>query len=479
MSAFNIPIWLAQLLTQRGLFSESQVKAFFSPSSLEVHDPFLMSDMKEAVKLLFHTIDRKQKVMVYGDYDVDGTTAVSMMSDFLHELGVDHINYIPDRFTEGYGVSDQGIETAIDQNCKLIITLDCGIRAAKPIAKAKENGIKVIVCDHHQPGEILPDAYAILNPKKVNCTYPFKELSGAGVGFKLIQAFSQEQGWEWEDITHHLDLLALSIAADMVNIQGENRFLASQGLEIINSSERRIGLDLLLKKAKRDEIQLTITDLVFALSPRINAAGRLGSASDAILLLSKTSSQIEKENTVEKIEQLNSQRKLLDQRIKEEALEQIRATNNHNLSHCTVVCSQDWHKGVVGIVASRLIEEHYRPTVVLAESEGMVTGSVRSINGIDVHKALQHCESVLKKYGGHVMAAGLLLEKEKLPEFRKLFNEAIVLQQEKHLTPTIKIHAEVGLDQWTDKMFKIIERMEPFGPGNQRPLFIAKGVILE
>ncbi|MGB1031262.1 MAG: single-stranded-DNA-specific exonuclease RecJ, partial [Flavobacteriales bacterium] len=309
VSAFNIPIWLAQLLTQRGLFSESQVKAFFSPSSLEVHDPFLMSDMKEAVKLLFHTIDQKQKVMVYGDYDVDGTTAVSMMSDFLHELGVDHINYIPDRFTEGYGVSDQGIETAIDQNCKLIITLDCGIRAAKPIAKAKENGIKVIVCDHHQPGEILPDAYAILNPKKVNCTYPFKELSGAGVGFKLIQAFSQEQGWEWEDITHHLDLLALSIAADMVNIQGENRFLASQGLEIINSSERRIGLDLLLKKAKRDEIQLTITDLVFALSPRINAAGRLGSASDAILLLSKTSSQIEKENTVEKIEQLNSQRK--------------------------------------------------------------------------------------------------------------------------------------------------------------------------
>ena len=478
VAAFNIPLWIAHLLTQRNVCSELQVRQFFSPSSLEVHDPFLMSDMEKAVQQLLYTISQGHKIMVYGDYDVDGTTAVSMMSDFLDEVPADHITYIPDRFQEGYGVSMLGIETAINENCKLIITLDCGIRALKPIAKAKENGIKVIVCDHHEPGHELPPAFAILNPKKENCNYPFKELSGAGVGFKLIQAFSQEQGLDWDDIAHHLDLLALSIAADMVSIQGENRFLASQGLKILNSNHRRTGLDLLLTKAKRNEIQLTISDLVFALAPRINAAGRLGSASDAILVLKNSGALKTKQKTVVKIEKLNGQRKLLDQRTKEEALEQIKLSNNHQLTHCTVV-NGPWHKGVVGIVASRLIENFYRPTVVLAEQDELLTGSVRSIEGIDVHLALKHCAPLLKKFGGHQMAAGLLLEKTQLNAFRKSFNEAILLQKKEHLLPTLKVHAKVELDEWSDKIFKIIERMEPFGPGNPRPLFMAENVMLE
>lgn len=479
ISAFAIPYWIASLLVQRGLFSDLEVKNFFNPSGQELHDPFLLSDMKEAVKLLFHTVEQKQKIMVYGDYDVDGTTAVSMISDFLRELETEHINYIPDRFDEGYGVSMKGIQTAVDEKCNLIITLDCGIRAIEPIAKAKEMGIKVIVCDHHEPGPELPNAYAILNPKKVNCKYPFKELSGAGVGFKLIQAFGQEQGWEWEDTKHHLDLLAISIAADMVGIQGENRYLVSCGLKLLNSSKRRLGIDLLLEKAKRKDQELKLSDLVFALAPRINAAGRIGSATAAVTVLTKHGDKEEKLEAIELIESYNTKRKQLDQQTKEEALDQIKLSNNHGLSHSTVVHSSTWHKGVVGIVASRLIDAYYRPSVVLAEKDGLLTGSVRSIKGIDVHSALENCKSVLIKFGGHVMAAGLLLEKKNLEEFKHLFDSAIKKQSEKLLTPSIKIHAEVDLDQWTDKTFRIIERMEPFGPGNARPTFLAKDVIIE
>ncbi len=476
---FNLSPWIAKVLLDRGLSDKQSLDRYFQPQFKDSHSPQLLLNMDKALSLLQDAISKKKKIMVYGDYDVDGTTAVSMMADFLWQHEALFTAYIPDRYKEGYGLSVEGVKSAIDSDVALLITLDCGIRAVENIRMAREAGIEVIVCDHHEPGENLPPASAILNPKQENCTYPFDGLSGAGVGFKLIQAFADASGYDEEYMLRFTDLLAVSIAADIVPVIDENRIFLTLGLQRLNSKHLRPGLKALLEAAQFSKEKLNLGDLLFVIAPRINAAGRLKSGMLAVQVLRDRGEDPEALRKMAlDLEKTNQERRSLDEGITAEALEQCVSNHFFECSHCNVVSGEGWHKGVVGIVASRLIENHHRPSVVLAEQDGYLTGSVRSIRGVDVHAALNQCAHLLDRYGGHTMAAGLSFPKDQLQNFRKCFNQAIKEQAPSLGRPSLQVSCEIDASAIDKKSFLILEKMEPFGPKNSRPLFQSKMVLL-
>ncbi|MDX5346650.1 MAG: single-stranded-DNA-specific exonuclease RecJ [Hymenobacteraceae bacterium] len=467
---------LAAVLCMRGVCTFEEAKAFFRPSLEDLHDPFLMKDMDKAIDRLLTAIHHQEKVLVYGDYDVDGTTSVALVYDFLSAFVPQIDFYIPNRYTEGYGVSTQGIDWASENNFSLIISLDCGIKSVDKVAYAKSKGIDFIICDHHLPDEELPDAVAVLDPKRSDCPYPFKELSGCGVGFKLLQAFCLSQGHDMESLYELLDLVVVSIAADIVPITGENRVLAYFGLRKLNSgAPLRPGLEALKELAGLKE-ELDISSIVFGFAPRINAAGRMGDAKRSVrMLLAKTKDEAHQMADI--INETNKERRTKDTNITKEALEMIEKDELLRNSRSTVLYKDNWHKGVIGIVASRCIEKYYRPTIILTQSNGLATGSARSVHGFNVHSAIHECADLLEQYGGHMYAAGLTLKVENIPAFREKF-ERIVSSTitSEQLIPQIEIDTKLHLSQVTNKFYNILKQMEPFGPGNMRPVFMSECV---
>ncbi len=469
---------LAQLLVQRGINTFEEAKNFFRPSLSDLHDPFLMKDMDKAVERISNAILNKQKILVYGDYDVDGTTAVSLVYTFLHNQYVNVSYYIPDRYKEGYGISIQGIDYAKENNYDLIIALDCGIKSIDKIDYANALGIDFIICDHHRPGSTLPAAVAVLDPKRTDCDYPYKELSGCGVGFKLIQAISQQKGIPFSDLEQYLDLVAVSIAADIVPITGENRILAFHGLNFLKLNNRpgfKAILDL--SNFKKDEI--TVNDVVFLIAPRINAAGRIESGNSAVELL------VSKNDNVagllgDGINEHNLKRKDLDASITEHALQMIEESEDHKYRKSTVLYNSAWHKGVIGIVASRLTEKYYRPTIVLTKSNDenkMVSGSARSVKDFDVYNAIESCSDLLEQFGGHMYAAGLTMKEENVQAFIERFEEVVVATiEDRMLIREVEIDAELTLMDITPKFFNVLKQFAPFGPGNMSPNFKSTSV---
>ena len=470
----NISEILGQLLVQRGINDFDSAKNFFRPHLSDLHDPFLMKDMDKAVLRLQKAINENEKIMVYGDYDVDGTTSVSMVYHFLSGLTKNIEYYIPDRYAEGYGVSEKGIAYAASINVQLLITLDCGIKAIDRVNEGNRNEIDFIICDHHQPGKELPSAIAILDPKRPDCNYPFKELCGCGVGFKLLQAFCLKENQSLNILYPYLDLVTLAIGADIVPIIGENRVMAYYGLKTINSNPR-MGIKTLLQTAKAGK-NITITDLVFIAGPRINAAGRIHSARKAVQLLISEDEEMALEFSKD-IEENNLTRRDLDRSITKEALEMIAANKAWENNKSTVVYKADWHKGVIGIVASRLIETYYRPTVVFVKSGNIAAGSARSVKGFDLYHALEQCSDQLIQFGGHKYAAGMTIEIDKIDAFRKKFEEVVaktILPE--CLIPEITIDLELDFADISPKLFRIISQMAPFGPGNMTPVFLSEKV---
>ena len=461
---------VAHLLVVRGITTYDMAKSFFRPQISDLHSPFLMKGMEDAIERIELAIKKGEKILIYGDYDVDGTTSVAMMYSFLSRF-TDKIGYyIPDRYDEGYGISFKGIDYAQLEEYSLIIALDCGIRAVKQVEYASNKQIDFIICDHHTPGVNIPRAISILNPKQSDCEYPYKELSGCGVGFKLIQGLSEKRGIDFNEIGEYLDLLAVSIGADIVEMTGENRVLAFYGIRVINESPR-VGLKALIEKSGK-QTPLTITDVVFGIAPRINAAGRIEHGKRAVQLLIETNESKAKD-FAEGIENHNTERKELDQNITNEALEMI-----DDSKKSTVVYSSDWHKGVVGIVASRLIENYYKPTIVLSEKDGELTGSARSVHDFDLYSAIAKCEHLCEKFGGHKYAAGLSIKKENLPQFIDAFEKAVIESiTEDQLIPKINIDKIIDIDAVDDKLYRIIKQFAPFGPKNLSPIFVSKGVI--
>ena len=461
---------VAHLLVLRGIKTFTEAKLFFRPELSHLHDPFLMKNMDLAVKRIVTAISKKQKILVYGDYDVDGTTSVAMMYSFLKKYNQNIEYYIPCRYEEGYGISLKGIDYANANNFALIIALDCGIRDIEQIDYANERGIDFIICDHHTPSDKIPNAIAVLNPKQIDCNYPYKELSGCGVGFKLIQAYCINNDISFEEIIEYLDLLTVSIGADIVPMTGENRVLAFYGLKQINSTPR-VGLKALMDAASKTK-ELTISDVVFGIAPRINAAGRIEHAKKAVEILVEQDYDRAK-LFADGIEENNKTRKDLDQSITKQALEMVDETKKS-----TVVFSQKWHKGVVGIVASRLIESYYKPTIVLAENDGLLTGSARSVHDFDLYEAISKCAHLCQKFGGHKYAAGLSIKKENLhpfiDAFEKVVSETITEDQ---LSAKIEVDMEIDINDVDEKLFRIIKQFAPFGPLNLAPAFISKGVI--
>ena len=466
-SKLTVPKVIAKLLTQRGITSFEQAKFFFRPEWSQLHDPFLMQDMQAAVARIVKAINQQEKVMIYGDYDVDGTTSVALVTSYLK----DKINYltpyIPDRYKEGYGISMSGIDAAKEEGITLIIALDCGIKAHKQVIYAAERGIDFIICDHHLPSEILPLAVAVLDPKRADCGYPFKELCGCGIGFKLIQAIQIYLNLPPKALTTYLDLVATAIAADIVPMEGENRTLTFLGLQQFHENPR-IGLQFFLKTLKKP---IKVTDLVFVIAPRINAAGRMDHGLSAVELLMTDNLQLALPKA-RSIDFFNTERRSTDERITAEALQQI-ILNEDTTCFSTVVFHPSWHKGVIGIVASRLIETYYRPTVVLTESEGVISGSVRSVSGFDVYQALEACSDFMIQFGGHKYAAGLTLKPEQLTGFKQCFEayvESHLLPEQ--LQPNYSYDLEIHFDALTPKLYRIINQMAPFGPKNTRPVFV-------
>ena len=468
--ALNVSEIVAHLLVLRGITTFDEAKSFFRPEISHLNDPFLMKNMQKAVDRIQTVIANGEKVLVYGDYDVDGTTSVAMMYSFLKKKVKEIEYYIPCRYDEGYGISLKGIDYAKENNFTLIIALDCGIRAVNQVDYANEKGVDFIICDHHNPGEKIPKALALLNPKQSDCNYPYKELSGCGVGFKLIQAFSQQNNIDFSEIIEYLDLLTVSIGADIVPMTGENRVFSFYGLQQINKTPR-VGLKALMEIANKTK-EVTITDVVFGVAPRINAAGRIEHAKKAVEILVET--DYDKAMLfADKIEKNNTTRKGLDKSITKEALEMIDVKKKS-----TVVHSENWHKGVVGIVASRLIETHYKPTIVLAEKDGLLTGSARSVHDFDLYSALAKCEHLCEKFGGHKYAAGLSIKKENLPQFIDAFEKVVSESiDEDQLTPKINIDMVIDINDADDKLYRIIKQFAPFGPKNLPPIFVSKGVI--
>lgn len=468
---------LSKLLYKRGVSTFEEAKAFFRPSLDQLHDPFLMKDMDEAVNRLTEAIGNNEKIMVYGDYDVDGTTSVATFYGFLNEFYDNLGYYIPNRYKEGYGVSSQGILFAKENGYSLIVTLDCGIKAVDRVAQANDLGIDVIICDHHMPGEQLPAACAVLDPKREDCQYPYKELSGCGVGFKLLQGFAIQSGIELEKLYPYLDLLAVSIASDIVPITGENRIMAFFGLQKVNSDPRP-GLKALIELCRAQK-ELTISSIVFGIGPRINAAGRMDDAGAAVdLLLAKT-----KEDAFDlaaTVNDKNDARRNFDSANTEEAIEMINSSDAFLNAKSTVLYKEDWHKGVIGIVASRCIDKFYKPTVILTESNGMVTGSARSVYGFDVYAAICECSDLLEQYGGHMYAAGVTMPIENVDTFRQKFEKVVARDiTEDQLTPCINIDSLVLLDEISERFFSIISQMSPFGPGNRQPVLVSENVHAE
>ena len=468
----GVPFEIANLLIQRGIEDFDAAKNFFRPELSDLHDPYLMLGMDKAVNRISTAIANHEKIMVYGDYDVDGTTSVALVFSYLTAYYPDCIYYIPDRYEEGYGISKKGIDYAKEEVISLIIALDCGIKALDNTTYAKEMGIDFIICDHHLPGADLPEAVAILDPKQNNCNYPFKDLCGCGIGFKLIEALTQERGLSFEMILPYIDLVAMAIAADIVPILGENRILTYYGLAQIRKNPRE-GIKLFVTGIKRE---LNVTDLVFVIAPRLNAAGRIKHGSLAVeLLLSNDPTEALSRGRA--IELFNSERQVLDQHITEQALDQI-VENQEQNNYSSVVFQPDWHKGVIGIVASRLIEKYYRPTVVFTASGDFFTGSVRSVKGLDVFQILDSCKDHVEKFGGHRYAAGLTIKAEAYIAFKKAFEQAVaVTVKPEQRIPSVDYDMEISLDRITPKFFRIMNQMAPFGPGNMRPVFMTKNCI--
>jgi single-stranded-DNA-specific exonuclease len=466
---------IISLLCQRSVCSFEEAKAYFRPSLDELPNPMLMRDMDRAVSRLVRALHSGEKVLVFGDYDVDGTTSVALVYAYLCPFfGPERIDYyIPDRYQEGYGVSEAGIEYAVEHGFQLIIALDCGVKAVEKVVYANERGVDFIICDHHLPGEEIPAAVAVLDPKRSDCPYPDKNLSGCGVGFKLMQAFSQQQGFDEEPLHDLLDLLVVSIAADIVPIHGENRILAYHGLRLLNDQSRpmRPGLDALRELAGLHNGTLNISSLVFGFAPRINAAGRMGDAkrSVAMLLAATKEDAIQKAGVVDKT---NTERRGFDTSITKEALQMIEDSLALRNASSTVLFKQDWHKGVVGIVASRCIDKYYRPTIILTESNGKATGSARSVIGFDVHEAIGECADLLDQYGGHMYAAGLTMPVENVPAFQERFERIVAGRiRPEQLIPPVEIDGVLHLSEVTNSFYRLLCQMEPFGPGNPNPVF--------
>ena len=463
---------LAQLLVQRGVTTFQQARSFFRPDLADLHDPFLMKDMEEAVTRVHEAVISREKILVYGDYDVDGTTAVSLVYSFLRRLTPAIDFYIPERYDEGYGVSYKGIDWAHENGFKLIITLDCGIKANEKVDYAAERGIDVIICDHHLPENELPKAIAVLDPKREDCNYPFDDLSGCGVGFKLVQGYSQRYGIPFETLVPLLDLLVVSIASDLVSVTDENRILAHYGLKQLNSHPRE-GLLAMIHLSGLEPQHLTIDDIVFKIGPRINAAGRMESGRIAVELL--TASDVATAIRIgTEINEHNNERKNIDRRITQEALEMVRSGACLSSGNATIVYNPEWHKGVVGIVASRLVEAFYKPTIVFTRSQGgLVTGSARSVHGFDLYDAIESCSDLLENFGGHLYAAGLTLKEENIPAFceriEKFISNSIIPEMQ---TPVVDVDARLNFSQITPKFLRILKQFQPFGHGTSAPVFL-------
>lgn len=474
MKSLDVPRSLAGLMVQRGLTGFDDARTFFRPGLENLHDPFLMKDMNIAVERISSAIYKNERILIYGDYDVDGTTSVALMYSFLRNIYPNIDFYIPNRYTEGYGISTRGIDYARENNCSLMIALDCGIKAVEKVEYANKLGLDVIICDHHLPAADIPEALAVLDPKREDCSYPYPDLSGCGVGFKLVQAYARVNGIPFEELVQYLDLVAVSIASDIVPLTGENRILAHFGLIQLNENPR-IGLARIIKDSDIKK-RITIEDIVFKIGPRINAAGRMESGNKAVELMVSEDGLLAEEMSRE-IGNCNRDRRSKDRLITTEALRMISADNRHVNGRTTVLYKPDWHKGVIGIVASRLIETHYRPTVILTESNGFATGSARSVTGYDLYQAIEACSDLLESFGGHMYAAGLTLKKENVPLFIEKF-EGIVSEtiSEDQLVPRILIDMELDFNDITNKFYRILEQFQPFGPDNLAPVFMTRKV---
>ena len=466
---------LATLLVQRGIKSFEQARAFFRPSLSSLHDPFLMKDMDKAVARLKKAVEGREKILVYGDYDVDGTTAVSLVYSFLGRFTKNIDYYIPDRYDEGYGLSIKALDWAAESGFNLVITLDCGIKAIDKVRYAASKGMDVIICDHHLPENELPAAVAVLDPKREDCHYPFDDLCGCGVGFKLVQAYAQVMDIPFAELEPLLDLLVVSIASDLVSVTGENRVLSHFGLKRLNEKPRK-GLQAIIALSNLEPDHVTIDDIVFKIGPRINAAGRMESGRLAVELLTaaddRTAARI-----ASQINDNNNERKSIDREITREALEMVQNGKCLACENATIVYNPEWNKGVVGIVASRLVEAFYKPTFVLTKSNGFVTGSARSVRGFDLYDSIERCADLLENFGGHIYAAGLTLKEENLPEFARRI-EAYVAE---HLTaemctPVVDVDSKLDFSQITPKFFRILKQFQPFGPGNSAPVFLTENV---
>ena len=466
---------LADLLVKRGVETFEQARSFFRPSLSDLHDPFVMKDMDVAVERLHKAISGGEKILVYGDYDVDGTTAVALVFSFIRRFTPNVDFYIPDRYDEGYGVSYKGIDWAIEGGFKLIITLDCGIKAIDKAEYAASRGVEMIICDHHLPEETLPRVVAVLDPKREDCHYPFDDLSGCGVGFKLVQAYSERYGVPFESLVPLLDLLVVSIASDLVTMVGENRTLSHFGLKQLNENPHK-GLLAMINLSNLEPGHISIDDIVFKIGPRINAAGRMESGRLAVELL--TAEDVEEAMFIgEKINENNNDRKNIDREVTKEALEMVESGRCLARENATVVYNPRWSKGIVGIVASRLVEAYYKPTVVLTKSNGFVTGSARSVQGFDLYEAIESCADLLENFGGHVYAAGLTLKEENLPEFAARLDAFIAGKiTAEMLVPVVDIDARLDFSQITPKFFRILKQFQPFGPGNGNPVFVTDNV---
>ncbi len=478
----NISEMSARLLITRGITTADHARRFIRPNLQELHNPFLMKDMDKAVARLQKAVDKGERILVYGDYDVDGTTAVALVYRFLSKIygekgySQDKIDYyIPDRYTEGYGISFQGIDYASSQDCTLIVALDCGIKSVDKVEYATEKGIDFIICDHHMPDATIPNAVAVLDAKRVDSTYPYNELSGCGVGFKFVQAYAQKAGISFDEIVPLLELVAMSIASDIVPITDENRILAHFGIKQIQTHPS-VGVEAILNIANVEKEKLNISDLVYRVGPRINACGRIHTGRDAVKLLI-TQDMEEASNMSATINQSNTERKGLDEQITQEALQMLDNDPLNTQHTATVVCGKDWHKGVIGIVASRLTETYFRPTIVLTEADGMVSGSARSVGGFDIYSAIDSCRELLTNFGGHPFAAGLAMKVENYPIFKERFEQYVathILPEQQQ--PIVEVETEICFEDITNDFYRVIRCLEPFGPGNPRPVFVTRNI---
>jgi len=471
----NLHEALCNILINRGIDDFDKAKLFFRPSLDQLHDPFLMKNMDKAVQRLQKAILNEENILVYGDYDVDGTTSVALVYSYLSNHYKNISYYIPNRYTEGYGISYQGIDFADENDISLIIALDCGIKAVEKIDYANKKNIDFIICDHHLPGDTVPNAVAVLDPKQVDCKYPFKELSGCGVGFKFMQAWAEEEQHEVDPLFSLIDILAVSICADIVPITGENRVLCHFGVKKLNKNPQP-GFKAMLEIANNKKKELTVTDIVFTLAPRINAAGRIESGNKAVEVMLSQNPQLADEGG-NYIDLQNTDRKELDKTITREALAMIESDETLKMQKTTVLFKKDWHKGVIGIVASRCIENYYRPTIILTESKGMAAGSARSVKGFSVYNAIEACSDLLEQFGGHKYAAGMTMPIENIPAFQKKFEEVVAKSIDPEmLIPEIEIDAELDLAAIEPKFYKVLKQFAPFGPVNMKPTFISKRV---